>query len=230
MYESCINDEIPEFKCVNGPIKSDIALHKKKTIITKTQMKTQTIYRVLQYRKASENNVIRTTETPNNNDVLNDDLAAPTQKKKFPTKATPSKLGLTETEFNKRKNSSPMILELNIPVSNKTVEGFSSKSSDVDFDDKPSKQESHRSWKTKSCLAIEVGQTVKHSDEQVKAGKEIQTAPTENTNNADNSTVQENNEEWRKVPALILGDWTICREKDIQKQENQSQIFPRSKN
>ena len=77
---------------------------------------------------------------------------------------------------------------------------------------------------------IEVGQTVKHSDEQVNAGKEIQTTPTENTNNADNSTVRQNNEEWRKGPALILGDWTICREKDIQKQKNQSQIFPRSKN
>ena len=32
MYESCINDEIPEFKCVNGPMKSDIALHKKKQL------------------------------------------------------------------------------------------------------------------------------------------------------------------------------------------------------
>ena len=30
MCESCINDEIPECKCVNGPIKSDTALHKKK--------------------------------------------------------------------------------------------------------------------------------------------------------------------------------------------------------
>ena len=29
MSESCINDEIPVCKCVNGPIKSDIALHKK---------------------------------------------------------------------------------------------------------------------------------------------------------------------------------------------------------
>ena len=28
MSESCINDEIPECKCVNGPIKSDIALYK----------------------------------------------------------------------------------------------------------------------------------------------------------------------------------------------------------
>ena len=27
--ESCINDEIPECKCVNDPIKDDIALHKK---------------------------------------------------------------------------------------------------------------------------------------------------------------------------------------------------------
>ena len=30
MSESCINDEIPERKCLNGPIKSDNALHKKK--------------------------------------------------------------------------------------------------------------------------------------------------------------------------------------------------------
>ena len=29
MSESCINDEIPACKCVNGPIKSDIALCKK---------------------------------------------------------------------------------------------------------------------------------------------------------------------------------------------------------
>ena len=45
--ESCINDEIPECKCVNDPIKDDIALHKKITI-TKTQMRAQTIYRLLQ--------------------------------------------------------------------------------------------------------------------------------------------------------------------------------------
>ena len=30
MSESCINDEIPECKCVNGPIKSNFALHKEK--------------------------------------------------------------------------------------------------------------------------------------------------------------------------------------------------------
>ena len=30
MSESCINDEIPECACVNGPIKDDITLHKKK--------------------------------------------------------------------------------------------------------------------------------------------------------------------------------------------------------
>ena len=41
MSESCINDEMPECKFVNGPIKDDIALHKK-IVITKTQMKTQT--------------------------------------------------------------------------------------------------------------------------------------------------------------------------------------------
>ena len=48
MSEICINDEIPECKCVNGQIKSDIASHKKKIITTKTQLKTQTIYRPLQ--------------------------------------------------------------------------------------------------------------------------------------------------------------------------------------
>ena len=47
MSEICINDEILKCKYVNGPVKSDIALHKK-TIITKTQMKTDTIYRPLQ--------------------------------------------------------------------------------------------------------------------------------------------------------------------------------------
>ena len=39
---------------------------------------------------------------------------------------------------------------------------------------------------------IEVRQTVKHSVEQVNTRKEIQN---ENTNKADNSTVQQNNEE-----------------------------------
>ena len=56
---------------------------------------------------------------------------------------------------------------------------------------------------------IEVGQTIKHSDEQVNARKEIQTAPTENTNIADNNTIQQNNEEWRKRPTLILKDSKI---------------------
>ena len=44
--ESCINDELPECKCVND-VKDDIALHKK-IIITKTQILAQTIYRPLQ--------------------------------------------------------------------------------------------------------------------------------------------------------------------------------------
>ena len=30
MSESCIDDETSECKCVNGPTKDDIALHKKK--------------------------------------------------------------------------------------------------------------------------------------------------------------------------------------------------------
>ena len=56
---------------------------------------------------------------------------------------------------------------------------------------------------------IKVNQTVKHSDEQVNTRKEIQTAQTENINNTDNSTVQENNEEWRKSTTLILRDSAI---------------------
>ena len=54
--------------------------------------------------KISGNNAIRTTETPNNNDVIviYDNLAAPTRKEKFRTNTTSFKLGSTETELNKR--------------------------------------------------------------------------------------------------------------------------------
>ena len=76
--------------------------------------------------ETSENNVIRTIETPNNNDVINNDLAAPTRKKEFPTNTTPFKLASTETEW-KWKNTYSVFDELNAPVSNKTVWGFSSK-------------------------------------------------------------------------------------------------------
>ena len=70
--------------------------------------------------KTSENNVIRITETPNNNDLINDNLAASTRKEKFRTNTASLKLGSTETELNKRKNSSPIIRELDTPVT-KTV-------------------------------------------------------------------------------------------------------------
>ena len=91
--------------------------------------------------KTSENNTIRTTKTPNNSDVINDSLAAPKRKEKFRTNTASFKLGSTETELSKRKNSSTLIRELDTPLSTKTV---SSKASLVDFDviiDKPSKQE-----------------------------------------------------------------------------------------
>ena len=83
------------------------------------------------------------------------------------------KLVSNETKLNKRKNSSPIIREIDTPVSTKTV---SSKLSRVDFDiviDKPSKQQSHRSSKTKNCPVIEIKQTVKHPNEQVNTRKEI---------------------------------------------------------
>ena len=65
---------------------------------------------------------------------------------------------------------------------------------------------------------IEVKQTVKHSDEQVNTRKEIQTVQTENINNADNNTVQQNNDEWRKGTTLIFGDstiWDISQEQKV---------------
>ena len=55
----------------------------------------------------------------------------------------------------------------------------------------------------------EVKQTVKHSDEQVNTRKEIQTAQKENINYVDNSTVQKNNEEWKKGFTLNFGDSAI---------------------
>ena len=88
-------------------------------------------------------NVIRTTKTPNN-DVINDNLAAPTRKETFQTNTASFKFASTETELNKIKNSSPIIRELDTPVSTKIV---TSKPSCVDFDvaiDKPSKQESQK--------------------------------------------------------------------------------------
>ena len=51
---------------------------------------------------------------------------------------------------------------------------------------------------------IEVKQTVKHSDEQVNKRKKIQTAQTENINNADNNTVQQNSEDGGKILHLFL--------------------------
>ena len=210
--ESCINDEIPECKCVNGPIEDGIALHKKINYNQNTDEGSNNLLTTsINNYKTSGNNAIRTTETPNNNDVIviYDNLAAPTRKEKFRTNTASFKLGSTETELNKRKNSSPIICELDTPVTTKTV---SSKPSSVDFDaviDKPSKQESPRSSKIKNCPVIEVKQTVKHSDEQVNTRKEIQTVQTENINNADNNTVQQNNDEWRKGTTLIFGDSTI---------------------
>ena len=53
--------------------------------------------------KTSENNAIRTTVTPNNNDVINDSLATPTRKEKFRINTALFKLGSTKTELNKRK-------------------------------------------------------------------------------------------------------------------------------
>ena len=127
MSESCIDDEIPECPCVNGPIKV-ILLYIKKVKPNNYKQNTEVDSNNLSATSINNcetsENVIRTTETTNINDVLNDNLAAPTSKKKFPSNTTLFKLGSTETEFNKRKKSSPIIRELNTPVCNKAVQDF----------------------------------------------------------------------------------------------------------
>ena len=192
--EGCINDEIAVCKCVNGPIKDDTAVHNKNSYNKYTDEDLNNLSTTSTSKcKTSENNVFRTTETPNNNDVINDNLAVPNRKEKFRTNTASFKLGSTETELNKSKNSSTIIRELDALFSTKTV---SSKPSRVDLDvviNKPSKQESLRSSKTENCPVTEIKQTVKHSDEQVNTRKEIQSAQTENINYADNNTVQKNN-------------------------------------
>ena len=74
---------------------------------------------------------------------------------------------------------------------------------------------------------------MKHSDEQVNTRKEIQTVQTENINNADNNTVQENNEEWRKSTTLILEDLTtfglITRKKMSTNTKIKTRYFPGAK-
>ena len=131
------------------------------------------------------------------------------------------------------KNSSRIIRKLITPVnniSNNAIEGFSSKPSDLDFDvviDKPSKQDSLRSSKTKNCPVIEVGQTIKHSDEQVNTRKEMKTVPTQNASNADNNTVQQSNKEWRKYTTLILGTQQYpdsCRKRCPEIEKSRSDI------
>ena len=65
---------------------------------------------------------------------------------------------------------------------------------------------------------IEVGQTIKHSDEQVNTRKEMKTVPTQNASNAGNNTAQQNNKEWRKCTTLILlNNIRTHGEKDVQK-------------
>ena len=57
---------------------------------------------------------------------------------------------------------------------------------------------------------IEVKQIAKQvNNKQVNTRQGIQTTPTENINNADNNTLQQNNEEWRKGTTLFWGDSAI---------------------
>ena len=102
----------------------------------------------------SINNWKTTTSQNVISDVINDDLAAPKWKNKFPINTTQLKLSSTGAKFNKRKKKSSLIFhKLDTPVCNKDVECFSGKPSAVDFDvviDKTFKQESLRSSTTKN--------------------------------------------------------------------------------
>ena len=90
-------------KCVND-VKHDIALHKKKNYNENIDEGSNNLLTTsINNCKTSGNNSIRTTEIPNNNDVIIDDLAAPTRKEKLRTNTASFKLGSTETELNKRK-------------------------------------------------------------------------------------------------------------------------------
>ena len=92
MSESCSNYETLKCKCLNGAIKSEIALHKTNNYNQKTNEDSNNLSTIsINNCETPENNVIRATGTLNNNDIINDDLAAPTQKTKFPTNTTPFK-------------------------------------------------------------------------------------------------------------------------------------------
>ena len=98
MAESYIDNKIPVCKCVNGPIKDDIVLHKKYN-------SNRNKYKDSNNLSTNSINNWKTTTSQNNviSDVINDDLAAPKWKNKFPINTKPLKLGSTEAEFNKRK-------------------------------------------------------------------------------------------------------------------------------
>ena len=60
MSESCIDDEIPECKCVNGPIKSYITLHKKNNCNQTTDENSNNLSTTLINNcETSENNVLQ---------------------------------------------------------------------------------------------------------------------------------------------------------------------------
>ena len=69
--ERCINDEIPEYKCVND-VKDDIALHKKNNYNQNTDEGSNNLSTTsINNCKTSKKNVIRATETPNNKWISN---------------------------------------------------------------------------------------------------------------------------------------------------------------
>ena len=84
--------------CANGPIKDDLLFVKKNSYNQNTDEDSNNLSTTsINKWKTSENDVIRITETPNNNDVISDNLVATTWKSKFRTNTASFKLGSTET-------------------------------------------------------------------------------------------------------------------------------------
>ena len=138
--DSCTDDEIPEWKRVNGTIKDDIALHK-------------------------NNDYNQSTDEDSNN--------------------------LLTTSIKIVKHLKIMLLE---PLKHRIIRLH---------------QHGKRNFKSTRNYSSAVQLKPNLIKEKINTRKETQTAQTENINNADNDTVQQNNEEWRKGITLILGDPTI---------------------
>ena len=94
--DSWTNNETPKCKCVNSPVKDDIALHKSTNYNQNTDGDSNNLLAIpINIYKTSED-VIRTTETPNNK-------TAPTWKENFQTNTASFRLGSLKPNLIKEK-------------------------------------------------------------------------------------------------------------------------------